>query len=77
MTLDWKGFNLMAMNIPEAGPATTAAPYADIGDGALFDHGVLFVREGEHSVAMDLRGDGDLHAIASQLIAAAEPKLAH
>ncbi|HET9818001.1 MAG TPA: hypothetical protein VFP92_02415 [Rhodanobacteraceae bacterium] len=76
VTLDWNGFNLMAMNIPKAGPATAAAPYADIGDGALFDHGVLFVRAGGHSIAMDLRGKGDLHAISSQLIAAAKPKLA-
>jgi hypothetical protein len=76
VTLDWNGFNLMAMSIPKAGPATAAAPYADVGDGALLDHGVLFVRAGKHSVAMDLRGKGDLHGIATQLLAAAKPKLA-
>ena len=76
VTLDWNGFNLMAMPIPEAGPATAATPYADVGNGALLDHGVLFVRAGEHSIAMDLRGKGDLHAIASRLFAAAKPKLA-
>lgn len=75
LTLDWNGYNLMAIDIPKAGPATAASPYADIGDGALLDHGVLFVRAGEHSVAMDLRGQGDLHAIARQLITAAKPKL--
>lgn len=75
VTLDWHGYNLMAMSLPKAGPATAAAPYADIGDGALLKHGVLFVRKGTHSVAMDLRGDGDLHHIAAQLMDAAKPKL--
>lgn len=76
VTLDWNGYNIIAMQIPKAAPATAAAPYADIGDGAMLDHGVLFVRAGRHSVAMDLHGDGDLHGIAAQLMAAAGPKLA-
>lgn len=75
VTLDWNGYNTIAMQIPKAGPATAAAPYADIGDGALLDHGVLFVRAGKHSLALDLRGDGDLHAIAAQLMNAAKPTL--
>lgn len=76
VTLDWNGYNIIAMQIPKAAPATAAAPYADIGDGAMLEHGVLFVRAGRHSVAMDLRGDGDLHGIAARLMAAARPKLA-
>ena len=76
VTLDWNGFNVIAMHIPDAGPATPDTPYADAGDGALLDSGVLFVRAGEHSVAFDLRGDGDLHSIAAQLMAAAKPRLA-
>lgn len=77
VTLDWNGYNLVAMSLPKAGAATASAPYADVGDGALLAHGVLFVRAGEHSVAMDLRGKGDLHAIATQLMDVAKPKLAN
>lgn len=76
VTLDWNGYNIIAMQIPKAAPATAAAPYADIGDGALFKQGVLWIRASQHSVAMDLHGKGDLHAIATRLIAAAGPKLA-
>lgn len=75
LTLDWNGYNIIAMDIPKAGPATAATPYADIGDGALFDHGILWVRAGEHSLALDLRGDGSLHDIAGRLITAARPRL--
>lgn len=75
VTLDWNGYNIIAMQIPKAAPATAAAPYADIGDGAEFKQGVLWVRAGQHSLAMDLRGKGDLHGIAAQLMAAAKPKL--
>lgn len=75
VTLDWNGYNTIAMQIPKAGPATAAAPYADIGDGALLAHGVLFVRLGQHSMAFDLWGEGDMHSIAKQLVATAKPKL--
>lgn len=44
VTLDWNGYNIVAMQIPKAVPATAAAPYADIGDGALFKQGVLWIR---------------------------------
>lgn len=75
LTLDWNGFNLMAMHIPKVGPATAAAPYADIGDGTLQEGRVLFVRVGKRSLAIDLRHPKNLHAAAVQLVAAVAPKM--
>lgn len=73
--LDWDGFITQSMQFPRPGPATEKAPYADIGDGAVLTSGVLFVRIGRRSLAIDARDAGDLHALSERLIVAARPKM--
>lgn len=63
------------LGIPKAGPATAEHPYADIGDGANLDSGVLFVMLGETRLSIDLSRIDDKHAVAERIVAALKPAL--
>lgn len=78
VAVDRLGGDMMreVLGIPDGGPATADNPYADIGDGANLQQGVLFGMLGQVRVSIDLSRIDDKHAVAERVFAALEPALA-
>jgi hypothetical protein len=62
-------------NFPAPGAATAEQPYADLGDGAIESHGVLFILMGEAALGIDAPHGKDRHALAARVLQAVRPKL--